>query len=315
MTIESFLKLVEIQTKAASVIPFILGTAYTLYRYKTINFKNLLFMFAAMITFDMATTAINNYMDYKKAHRQHGYNYESHNAIVRYKLTESAALTAIFVLLTIAAIFGVLLYMNTNAVILLLGIISFATGILYSYGPIPISRTPLGELMSGLFMGFIIVFISIYIHIYDREFIVLLFSQDILSIKLNVSELIYAFLISIPTICGIANIMLANNICDIEDDLENKRYTLPIYIGKKHALTLFKTLYYIVFADITLLAVLGIIPGFSLLVLLTLIPVSKNLKLFSLEQSKKDTFVLSVKNFVVINIVYVVSIGLGILLV
>ncbi|MGE5633160.1 MAG: hypothetical protein ACM3TR_19000 [Caulobacteraceae bacterium] len=85
MTLVSFLKLVEIQTKVASVIPFLLGTFYALYRFNRFNLSNFIIMFVSLICFDMATTAINNYIDYKKAHKIHGYNYESHNAIVSYR--------------------------------------------------------------------------------------------------------------------------------------------------------------------------------------------------------------------------------------
>ena len=62
----SFLKLVEIQTKVASMIPFILGTVYSLYRFGKFNGMNFLLMFISLLTVDMATTAVNNYMDYKK---------------------------------------------------------------------------------------------------------------------------------------------------------------------------------------------------------------------------------------------------------
>ncbi len=42
--------------------------------------------------------------------------------------------------------------------------------------------------------------------------------------------------ISLPLVCTIANIMLSNNICDLETDITNHRYTLVYYIGKKQAL-------------------------------------------------------------------------------
>ena len=63
MDIKSFLKLVEIQTKVASVIPYLLGTFYVLYRYENFNLKNAIIMFLSMIIFDMTTTVINNYID------------------------------------------------------------------------------------------------------------------------------------------------------------------------------------------------------------------------------------------------------------
>lgn len=311
MTIQSFLKLVEIQTKVASMIPFFLGTVYTLYRFDSFSLKNFIIMFISLITLDMGTTAINNYMDYRRAVKKYGYNYEMHNAIVKYNLNESTVLATVIILFTMAVVFGVLLYINTNTIVLLLGAISFAASVLYSYGPIPISHMPLGEIFSGLFMGFLIVFISIFIHLYDSNIILYSFEQGILSFSFNVKELLYIFLLCIPSIMGIANIMLANNICDVEDDIVNKRYTLPIFIGKRRALRLFRTLYYIAYLDIILLLILKIIPIISAVSLLTFIPIIKNVKMFFKKQTKKDTFVFAVKNFVILNIVQVITIGIG----
>ncbi|GAB6099247.1 1,4-dihydroxy-2-naphthoate polyprenyltransferase [Halanaerocella petrolearia] len=310
MSISSFLKLVEIQTKVASIIPFSLGTLYTLYHFNKFNLKNFIFMLVSLLAIDMATTAINNYYDYKNAIKQHGYNYESHNSIVKNDLEESTVKTIIFVLLTIASLFGIILVFNTNFVVLVLGTISFLVGILYSFGPVPISRTPLGEIFSGLFMGLLITFISIYIHVFDQNIITSTYKNGLISISLNPIELIYVFLISIPLIIGIANIMLANNICDIKDDIENNRYTLPIYIGKNKALQLFRLLYYLAYLDIIILLALRVLPLVCSITLLTFIPVKKNIILFFKKQTKKKTFVLSVKNFVLINIVQILALGL-----
>ncbi|WP_055669491.1 1,4-dihydroxy-2-naphthoate polyprenyltransferase [Desnuesiella massiliensis] len=302
MNINSFLKLVEIQTKVASMIPFTLGTFYSLYRFKSFNAKNFTLMLGALLAFDMATTAINNYYDFKKAQKTHGYGYEKHNAIVRFNLKESTVVLIIISLVVIASLCGFMLFLNTNYIVLILGVISFGVGVLYSFGPLPISRMPLGELFSGLFMGFLIPFISTYIHIYDKSIVSLSFLQGTLNIKLEIIEIIYLFLISLPAICGIANIMLANNICDIEEDIENKRYTLPVYIGKEKALQLFKILYYIAYIDIAILLFLKVEPILGILVFLTFVLVSKNIKLFYQKQTKKDTFILAVKNFVIINV-------------
>jgi 1,4-dihydroxy-2-naphthoate octaprenyltransferase len=309
MSLKSFLKLVEIQTKVASVTPFALGTLYSIYHFGGFNAGNFIIMFISLISFDMATTAINNYYDHKRASKTQGYNYESHNAIVKYGLKESTVILAIAVLLAVASVSGFILFLKTSLVILLLGVLSFAIGILYSFGPVPISRTPLGEIFSGLFMGFVIVFISIYIHVYDRGIAELTYYGSIFGISLNLVEVIYIFLLSLPAVNGIANIMLANNICDIEDDIENRRYTLPIYIGKERALSVFKALYYISYADLLLLLVLGITPAATALTFFTILPVNKNIKSFYEKQTKKDTFALSVKNFLIINVVQVLAIG------
>jgi len=304
LSIKSFFQLVEIQTKLASVIPLAMGTTFALYRYHTFNIKVFVLMFISLLAFDMATTAINNYCDYK---------YEVNNAIVRNNLKDSTVLKVIFILLIVAVTAGIILTLNTDIVILLVGGLSFFIGIFYTFGPIPISRMPLGEAFSGIFMGFVIIFLSVYIHIFDTNIISLIFKINILSININIFEIFYIFLFSIPAINCIANIMLANNICDLEEDILKKRYTLPYYLGKENALKLFKVLYYISYLDILLLSLLGITPLINIFVLLTFIKADKNIKQFSNEPVKAKNFKLAIANFVLINLPQIALISVALL--
>ena len=314
MSIKKFFKLVEIQTKVASIVPFILGTFYAVYHFKSFNLSNFIIMFFSLLAFDMATTAINNYIDYKKSANSKVHINNSENIIDSYEVSEFTVLIIIFALLTIATILGIILTFNTNIVVLFIGIISFIIGILYTYGPIPISGMPLGELFSGVFMGFVIIFLSIYIHVYDDNIISVTYKSDILNIGINVVEIFYIFLFSIPAINGIANIMLANNICDVEEDIKDNRFTLPYYLGRPMALSLFKLLYYIGYVDIVILVVIKIVPFESLFILPTLIIVNKNIKLFYNKPIKSETFVLSVKNFVLMNVTQILIMGILIII-
>lgn len=314
MSINSFLKLVEIQTKVASMIPFLLGTFYALYRFNTFNLKNFLLMFVSLLCIDMATTAINNDQDFKRANKKYGYGYESHNAIVGYKLKESTVRTVIFILLIIAMIFGVLLFLNTNFLVLILGSVSFIVGVLYSFGPVPISRTPFGEIFSGGFMGIIIPFMAVYIHVFDQNLLNIVLNGGMLDIKINILEVLYIILISMPAAVGISNIMLANNICDMADDIENKKYTLPIFIGKNGALKVFKVLYYIGYIALIILLAIRVVPLISILTIGTFVLVNKHIKLFYEKQSKKDTFILAVKNFIVMNVTLVFTIAIAVII-
>jgi len=315
LKISSFLKLVEIQTKAASVIPYLLASFFVYYRYNTFNFKNAIIMFLSMIIFDMTTTAINNYIDYSKAIKKEGFGYESHNAIVKDKLNPNHVRYLIYTMLGIAIILGLLLVVNTNIIVLLLGALAFAIGITYTFGPIPISRTPFGEVFSGLAMGFLLTFITIYIHIFDMGILNINYSNfNSINIMFNLKELIILFIVCLPAITGISNIMLANNICDIEDDIVNRRYTLPIYIGKEKALKLFKWLYYIGYIAIVMAVIIRALPVYSLLAILVFKKVKENINKFNKLQTKKDTFGLSVQNFAMTNFVLAITVLLGIVL-
>ncbi|TVX89647.1 1,4-dihydroxy-2-naphthoate polyprenyltransferase [Paenibacillus agilis] len=314
MTFQSFLQVVELRTKAASMIPFALGSLYALYRFEQFHMDHFLLMLASLLAFDMATTAINNYGDYKKAVKRNGYGYEEHNAIVRHQLSERSVLFLIFVLLSIAIVAGFLLFLQTNLLVLLLGGLSFLVGFWYSLGPIPISRMPLGELFSGLFMGFVIIFISAYVHVEPTQLAGIVWENGHVYLDVNVKEILFVFLISIPTILTIGNIMLANNICDKDEDIENKRYTLPVYIGKDSALVLFRNAYYFSYLDLIVLLVLGIHPLIVLPVLLTIIPLRRRIAVFTQDCSKERTFGLVVKNFIQLNTARIFVFAVAILL-
>jgi len=314
MTISSFFKLVELPTKVASVFPFLIGSTFAVYRYGQLNIQHLMIMLVAMLCLDMATTALNNFMDYKLAIKTHGFNYEQHNAIVKYNIKESTVKRTIALLMSVTIGLGLYLVSRTDIIVLLLGMISFFFALIYTWGPFPISRTPLGELVSGGIMGGFITFISLYIHIYDLKIIQLVFDRNMFYISINFIEVIVIALLTLPLIAGIANIMLANNTCDMEDDFENKRFTLPLVIGKENALRLFSLLYGSGYLAILLGVILNWLPLTCLLVLITIVPVRKNVLLFNERQTKKDTFIISVKNFVMISLVYFLSLLIGVLL-
>ncbi|WP_430535917.1 1,4-dihydroxy-2-naphthoate polyprenyltransferase [Listeria rocourtiae] len=307
MSIPAFLKLVEIQTKIASVFPFVIGTLFAVYQYSIFNWKNTLIFFSSMLIFDLTTTAINNYMDYRKATNNHDYDYRTmSNVIGQERISEKTVISTIFAMFFIASGLGVWLVIETDLLVLLVGFICFCIGILYTFGPVPLSRMPLGEIFSGVTMGFGIVFLAIYVNAYDAGIANLIWSGEWVTVKVNLVEIIRIAIVSLPCIFTIANIMLANNICDLDEDIRNHRYTLPYYISKKYAVILFNALYYASFVAIMVSVIIGFLSPIMLITLLAIIPVFKNLKKFNIEQVKAKTFVISIKNFVITNSAIVV---------
>jgi 1,4-dihydroxy-2-naphthoate octaprenyltransferase len=311
LTATAFLKLVEIQTKIASFTPFLMGNLYLLYHYSNFKITNFILMFISLLSVDMGTTAINNYQDYLKAEKKEGFNYEQHNAVVNYNLSQKTVKKTIFILFSLAVVTGLLLYLKTDVIVLFIGIISFIIGILYTSGPVPISRTPLGEVFSGFTMGFFITFLAVYIH--NLNLINIFLESESLILEFQYSAILKIFVFSLPLIFGIANIMLANNICDIEDDLENNRYTLSIYLSRNKSLKLFKYLYYFSYLSIVISVIFNILPLIALLALLSIFKVQQNINKFEKKQTKKDTFVLAVNNFMIINYTTAVTMILAIL--
>ncbi len=310
MSIKNFLKLVEIQTKIASLFPFLFGTLFALYRYGRIDIVNWGLMCVSLLSFDMATTTINNYMDYQKA-KDPEYR-QNHNIIGQASIPINRVRFIIGLLLTIATIAGIFLVIRTGILVLFIGMFSFFVGIFYTFGPIPISRMPLGEIVSGLMMGLIIPFLAVYIHvpwIIDFEY-----SSTVILLSVQYRELVSITLVSLPFVLCISNLMLANNICDVEQDIANDRYLLPYYIGPQRSLQLFQGSYYGAYITMVIGVICGILPWITLATLVTGIPVQKHIQLFRLRQIKSETFVVAVKNLILISLSYITCLGIGILI-
>lgn len=285
--IGKFLNYVEIKTKITSTFAFLITMAYLFYIGNPVNWKLTLIFFASMFIFDMTTTAINNYIDSKTNHQSLGFK-------------RNTALAIIYVMFGISTALGLYLAYLSDVVVLLIGGVCFLCGIFYTFGPIPISRQPLGEIFSGFFYGLLIPFILLYINLPKGTLLNLSLSLTEINLQLSIMPIITVILLSIPPVCTTANIMLANNICDLERDITVKRFTLPYYLGKSKSVYLFAWLYYLVYLDIILMVALGKLPWVCLLALISLYPVQKNINLFFKEQDKAKTFIVSIKNYVLI---------------
>ncbi|MEK6190523.1 MAG: 1,4-dihydroxy-2-naphthoate polyprenyltransferase [Carnobacterium alterfunditum] len=296
MSVKIFFKLVEIQTKLASLFPFLLGTLFAVYYFNAFDLINTLLFFIAMIIFDMTTTAINNLMDYQKAKDQ-GYKDEV-NVIGQENIPEKRIIRLIISMLVAATFLGLMLVVRTNIILLIIGAACFFIGVFYTFGPVPISRMPLGEPISGVVMGFGIFFIAAFVNINDPTLLSLVFAGQNFTLEGNMVSIISLFFVSLPTVFLIANIMLANNTCDLEEDVVNHRYTLPFYIGKKQAVQLFNVLVYLSYLVIVLAVLLRLLHPILLLLLGTIVPMRKNLVAYNDKQVKSETFVISIKNII-----------------
>lgn len=312
MSFRTFLKLVEIQTKLASLFPFLIGSLFVIYHYETFNLLNTLIFFSSMLIFDLTTTAINNYMDYKKATSDQ-YRKNS-NIIGQENISERLVIITIFSLLSIAIGFGIWLVFLTDLLVLFVGIACFAVGVFYTFGPIPLSRMPLGEVFSGLTMGFGIVFLIVYVNAFDQGIVNLIWKGQIVSFEANLKLLLEIIIVSAPCIFTIAGLMLANNICDLKEDISNQRYTLPYYLGKKYSILLFNILYIVSFISILIAVHLQLMPIIALLSLVVILPVYQNVRLFNKKQVKSETFELAVKNLILVNGSIAVMLGISFLL-
>jgi len=285
---EKFLSFIEIKTKITSLFAFLLALAYLFYIKQPIDWLATSVFFASMFIFDLATTAINNYIDTKTNHQT-----------LQFK--RNHALVILLLLLATSTVLGIYLVVLTDLVVLFMGGICFLSGILYTFGPIPISRLPLGEIVSGLFYGFFIPFLMLYINMPEGTFLIFDLNTTSMAfyLRLNILPIITIILLSVAPVCTTANIMLANNICDLEKDVKVKRYTLPYYIGEK-AIPLFAWIYYVTYIATILMVLLNILSPLVLLSFLTIFIVQRHIRQFSELQNKETTFLVSIKNYIII---------------
>lgn len=312
MTLSVFLKLVEIQTKLASLIPFVIGVLFSMFYFQAFNVVNTIIFFMGMLVFDMTTTAINNFMDYKKA-KDDNYKFET-NIVGQAGLKEKQVARLIIGMLIFSALVGAVLVYRTGWLMLVMGGICCFIGVFYTFGPVPLSRMPLGEIFSGGTMGLGIFMMTIYVNAFQTKFFFLEIANWEFNLYGDLRLLIAIVWASLPMVFTIANIMLANNLCDLEEDYTNHRYTLPFYIGRENGVKLFNGLMYSCYVTIVLGVIFGMYHWSMLIVLVTLPVVYKNLQLFNEKQVKRKTFVISLKNLVIFNSAQIVGLILSLIL-
>ncbi len=285
--LKRYLSFVEIQTKITSLFAFAMSLAYLLYLNQPLDLMMTGIFFAAMFLFDLTTTGINNYIDTR-----------TNDQVLQF--SRPVAKTIIFVMLAVSTGLGLWLAFLTDWVVLGIGGLCFICGVFYTFGPVPISRIPLGEVLSGLFYGLLIPFLLLYINLPAGALLAFEIKGGTATLELALLPLLTLGLLCwAPMVCT-ANIMLANNICDLEKDIKVNRHTLPYYIGKDRAIALYSLLYYSVYIVAFLLVILNFLPLWYLLILLTIIPVELNLRVFRKKQEKALTFSTSIKNFIVL---------------
>lgn len=288
---------VEITTKLTSVFAFIYAVSYMFYIDRMPDGLKTLIFFVTMLIFDLTATAINNYEDSKL-----------NGDTLQFKKHTAASI--IVIQLLICSALGIYLYLITDIVVLLLGALCFFVGILYSYGPLSISKQPFGELFSGLFYGFFIPFIILYVNMPEETYMTYLLDAEILTFSLKLMPIITVVLLSIVPFCVTAGIMLANNICDLDHDVAVNRFTLAYYTGSK-SLYLFAGLYYLAYLAIIIMVFIRILPPICFVSVITVIPVQRNVNKFIRKQDKSVTFILSVKNYLIIMVTVCLLILIG----
>jgi 1,4-dihydroxy-2-naphthoate octaprenyltransferase len=137
-------------------------------------------------------------------------------------------LVATWIAFAVAVACGIYLTAVAGWVILLIGIVSIAAGVLYTGGPRPYGYAGLGELFVFLFFGLVAVNGSFYVQVEELE---------ALPLGLSIS---LGFLATA--------ILVVNNVRDIETDRRAGKMTLAVRTGRRNAVNLYRWLILVAYA-------------------------------------------------------------------
>ncbi|SHG48383.1 1,4-dihydroxy-2-naphthoate polyprenyltransferase [Ornithinibacillus halophilus] len=234
-------RLLRPHTLTASFVPVFVGTMVALNE-DSISMPLFLAMLIASILIQSATNMFNEYYDYVR-----GLDSEESvgigGTIVRDGIKPKTVLNLALVFYAISLILGIYICIESSWWIAVVGLVCMLFGYLYTGGPLPISTTPFGELMSGFFMGTVIIGISYFIQTG--------------TVTNNV------ILISIPIAILIGSIMLSNNIRDLDGDKKGGRKTLAILVGRKNAVGVLALFFIVTFLLTLIYILLDILPAWS----------------------------------------------------
>lgn len=260
---KTLLKLADVRTLTAGLLPVLFGSSYALYAWGKINLAYVLLLALAVALIQAATNMFNDYMDFKRG--ADGVDSAEEKALVSGELTPRQDLVLIITYIVVALGIGVVIASRTSWWILLVAGGGAAVSFLYSSGPKPISRTPFGELASGLTMGLGITATVVYIQ------------SGVLSGRV--------ILVALPTVVYIAYIMFTNNLCDLNKDKRAGRRTLPGLLGFRTAKTIWLACTALLVLLTMAMVIWGIYPVWDLTVLLLLLNICNLRDLIKLDES------------------------------
>ena len=262
--IQELIPLTRPRTLAAALGPTILGAAFSYQAFGALHGTGLaifhtILIFLAVVSAQIIANLWNELKDFKSG-LDAGQKIGNAGSLTRGAVTPKLISTMIKVLMIVPIIIGLYLSATITWWYIPAGIICILISFLYSGGPKPISRTPFGEISSGIAMGFAIVLITGFA--WTRE-------------------LSLAFLIpALPATLLVGSIMLTNNIRDIRNDEKHGRRTLPIVLGRDRAISLMSITYIFNFFWICAWIYLKVLPIPALLALIAIIPAFKTINIF-----------------------------------
>ncbi|MEC4184122.1 prenyltransferase [Adlercreutzia sp. R21] len=209
-------QLAAIHTWPASIMPVLVAVACAANVTGRLSPLLTLVLLLICILMQASVNTFNDYFDYVKGADSADDNVEASDAVLVYNQVNPRSALALAIGFLIAAFCaGLYVIWCAGFTPLVIAAVGAVIVVAYSGGKTPLSYLPVGEAVSGIVMGGLIP----------------LACYQVLTGCLDFIALVWA----VPTIIGVGLIMMTNNTCDIEKDIEAGRRTLPVLLGRSRA--------------------------------------------------------------------------------
>src|SRR4051794_398009 len=236
------------RTLPAAIAPVLVGTAAAVERVNDIRVGAFIAALVGSIFIQIGTNLANDYSDARRGA-------DSADRLGPVRVTSSGlvapqrVLVATWIAFGAAVACGIYLAALAGPVILLIGALSIAAGVLYTGGPRPYGYGGLGEVFVFLFFGLVAVNGSYYVQLEQLDF---------LPIGLSVAVGLLA-----------TAILVVNNVRDIETDRRAGKRTLAVRLGRERTRQLYVALVDGAYAVLLVVLLINGGPGGALLGLLS----------------------------------------------
>ncbi len=232
----------------ASLLPVALGGLWA-FREGPINWLHFALAIIAGLLFHMGTNLVNDYFDFKKGVDREG-TYGSSGVLVAGLMKPAQILRGGLIAFGIGSAIGVYLVTQAGLPILILGIVGFLGGFLYTAAPVNYKYFAVGEFGVFLMMG-VLMTLGGYL-VRNRPF-----NWEVVIFSLPISFLVAA-------------ILQANDIRDIEADKEADITTMAMATGRDTATFMYDFMIVAAFITVVGMVVTTMLSPWGLLVFLTL---------------------------------------------
>ena len=209
------LQIVDIRTKIVSLSSLAIGTAYAAYATRAFSPELFAAMLLATLFVDMGTAGFNSYYDFLQGVDTRDTDLEKFKALVQRGIEPAVALRIAWLMFGLAAVAGLVIGALVDWRIVPVGAVCMLVALLYSGGPVPISRLPIGEVFAGGLLGWVLIVLAAFV-------------------QAGTLDPRVAWL-GLPSTTLIATILSVNNACDSEGDRRAGRRTLAIVLGRERA--------------------------------------------------------------------------------